>query len=114
MRRARDCRTILSEKSTFSFWFAWLSNATEIHVTLPTERQLGTYSQVVFDESRYIYHDVHRKKCVVAPFSTRALFVRACSSRDSPRRVSSHSFFGRVVGDGISWNNHVRTPGDSF
>ena len=48
----------------------------QVHVVLPTERALGTYSQVVFDEERYVYHDEHRKR-----------------------------YFGKVEGDVIRWGN---------
>lgn len=67
-------RIVLAERSTFSFWCAWLSNATEIHVALspqPQERR----AQVVFDEERYVYHDARRGK-----------------------------FFGRVRGDTIQFD----------
>ena len=50
------------------------SPPSQVHVVMPAERQLGTYSQIVFDEERYTYHDLYEKR-----------------------------YFGKVEGDTIRW-----------
>lgn len=43
--------------STFSWWVAFLGNATEVHFPLTMARAAVTGPQVVVDEARYIYRD---------------------------------------------------------
>ena len=74
-RRGRQ-RLVLAERSTLSFWAAWLAPRAalrEVHVPLPRDGA-ASWRGHVRDDPRYVYHDARRRR-----------------------------FFGRVRGDRIVW-----------